>query len=92
MALKSVAADVDSVGVSGWARPLGAQWAPVHLLRSETAIFHRFLLSRKALISLFSIARMMVRRLTFAMWAASAGDMGKDVGIAQIVPTLAQKF
>lgn len=59
---------------------LGAHWAPAQFSSSCRMICQRFRLSRKAGNSPASMARMMVRRLTFANWAAWAGDRWGEVG------------
>lgn len=68
----------------GWASggrcPLCTHWAPTHLSSSCRVICQRFRLSRNAGNSWDSMARMMVRRLTFTSWAAWAGDKWAGVG------------
>lgn len=77
---------------SGWARwasecasgelcSLSARWACAHFSSSCLVICQRFRLSRNASNSFASMARMTVRRLTFANWAAWAGDRCAGVGV-----------
>ena len=65
---------------SGRRCPVGAHWAPAQVARASELICQRFRLSRNAVNSPDWMARMMVRRLTFALWAACAGDRGAEMG------------
>ena len=74
-----MASDVGKVGVTGWALQVGAHWAPAHLSSADGSIFQWFRLSRNACKSWVSIARMMVRRLTWGLMPESAESYAKAV-------------
>ncbi len=77
----SMVSGVGKVGKSSWARPVNAGWALAQSSRACRAIFQWFLLSLNACKFFVSIARVMVRLLTFTRWAACVGDMGAEVCI-----------
>lgn len=86
--LAKVSWSILGMWASSWAKwasgehcSLCAHWALAHLSSSCRLICQRFRLSRNASNSLDSMARMMVRRLTFTNWAAWAGERCAGVGV-----------
>lgn len=63
-----------------WACSLGVHWASAHCSTACGETFQWFRLSRNAVSSRASMARMTVRRLVLVACATCVGDMGAEVG------------